>query len=196
MRFSHLLSRFGFMLAAAIVLLALSARTAQTSPAPQQTVWRLLGEENFEQSAVSIANAGDVDNDGVDDIVVGLRAVSLADDGNHTAARLLFGFHAHAHRRTIGIGFVFVQFGSHEQRLQQVIDTFAGDGAGLDHFDIATPFAGQQAGPGQLLINAVGIGARQVDLVNHRNQLEVIFDREISVRERLRFDTLRRIDDQ
>ncbi len=39
-------------------------------------------------------------------------------------------------------------------------------------------------------------GARQIDLVDDRNQLEIVFDREISVRERLRFDALRSIDDQ
>ena len=39
-------------------------------------------------------------------------------------------------------------------------------------------------------------GARQIDLIDYRNQFEIVFDREVSVRERLRFDALRRIDDQ
>ena len=37
---------------------------------------------------------------------------------------------------------------------------------------------------------------RQIDLIDHRNQLEVIFDREIGIGQRLRFDTLRSIDDK
>ncbi len=47
-----------------------------------------------------------------------------------------------------------------------------------------------------LLDRFLRLGARQVDLVNHRNQLEVVFDSEIRIRERLCFDTLRSIDDE
>ena len=36
----------------------------------------------------------------------------------------------------------------------------------------------------------------QIDLVQNRNQLEIVLDREISVRERLRLDALRSIDNQ
>ena len=42
----------------------------------------------------------------------------------------------------------------------------------------------------------VGLRARQIDLVDDRNDLEIVFDREIGVRERLRLDSLRRVDDQ
>ena len=38
--------------------------------------------------------------------------------------------------------------------------------------------------------------ARQVDLVDDRDDLEVVLDREIGVGERLRFDALRRVDQQ
>ena len=41
-----------------------------------------------------------------------------------------------------------------------------------------------------------GLGAGQIDLVDDGNDLEVVLDREIGVRERLRFDALRRIDEQ
>ena len=40
------------------------------------------------------------------------------------------------------------------------------------------------------------LGTRQIDFVNDRDQLEIMFDREISISERLCLDTLRRIDDQ
>ena len=40
------------------------------------------------------------------------------------------------------------------------------------------------------------IGVRQIDLVDHRNDREALFVREMHVRHRLRFHALRRIDDQ
>ena len=40
------------------------------------------------------------------------------------------------------------------------------------------------------------LSARQVNLIDHRDELEVVFDREISVRKRLCFNALRSIDDQ
>ena len=49
---------------------------------------------------------------------------------------------------------------------------------------------------GELDRHAVGIGLRQVDLVHDRHDLEVVLDREIRVRERLRLDPLRRVDDE
>ena len=42
----------------------------------------------------------------------------------------------------------------------------------------------------------VRLRARQVDLVDDRNDLEVVLDREIRVGQRLRLDTLRRVDEQ
>ena len=40
------------------------------------------------------------------------------------------------------------------------------------------------------------IGLRQVDLVDDRDDLEVVLDREVRVRERLRLDPLRGVDDE
>ena len=42
----------------------------------------------------------------------------------------------------------------------------------------------------------VRIGLRQVDLVHDRHDLEVVLDREVRVRERLRLDALRGVDDE
>jgi hypothetical protein len=44
--------------------------------------------------------------------------------------------------------------------------------------------------------DALGLGARQIDLVHGRNQLQPCVDREVGVRDRLRLDSLCRIDDQ
>ena len=47
---------------------------------------------------------------------------------------------------------------------------------------------------GQLQRDAVRVGLRQVDLVDDRNDLELVLDREVGVRERLRLDPLGRVD--
>ncbi len=49
---------------------------------------------------------------------------------------------------------------------------------------------------GQLAGDAVRIGLRQVDLVDDRKQLEVVLDREVGVRDGLRLDSLRGVDDE
>ena len=41
-----------------------------------------------------------------------------------------------------------------------------------------------------------GCGAGQIDLVDDRDDLEVVLDREVRVGERLRLDALRRVDQQ
>ena len=48
----------------------------------------------------------------------------------------------------------------------------------------------------ELLRGAVGIGLREVDLVRGRDDLETAVDGEVRVRERLRLDPLRRVDDE
>ena len=68
-----------------------------------------------------------------------------------------------------GIGLVLVQLGHRQQRFQQLVDAFAGGGAGLDHFRFAAPFAGQQLVGGQLLVDPLRVGARQVDLVQRHH---------------------------
>ena len=49
---------------------------------------------------------------------------------------------------------------------------------------------------GDLGGRALRIGRGQVDLVHDGHDLEVVLDREVRVRERLRLDALRRVDDQ
>ena len=47
-----------------------------------------------------------------------------------------------------------------------------------------------------LPLGLVGLGAGQVDLVDDRDDLEVVLDRQVGVGERLRLDALRRVDQQ
>ena len=51
----------------------------------------------------------------------------------------------------------------------------------------------QADGALDFVLDAVGLGGRQVDLVQHRHDLEIVLKREIRVRHCLRFDALRRI---
>jgi len=44
--------------------------------------------------------------------------------------------------------------------------------------------------------NGVGVGGRQIDLVDDRNDVQVVLDREIGVRECLCLRALRRVDDE
>ena len=45
-------------------------------------------------------------------------------------------------------------------------------------------------------ITRSGLGRRQVDLVQHRHDLDALLDRRVAVGDRLRLDALRRVDDQ
>ena len=49
---------------------------------------------------------------------------------------------------------------------------------------------------GELGRGGVRIGLREVDLVHDRHDLEVVLDREVGVRERLRLDSLGGVDEQ
>ena len=49
---------------------------------------------------------------------------------------------------------------------------------------------------GDLDSSSLGIGLGQVDLVEHRDDLEVVLDRQIGVGKRLRLDPLRRVYDE
>ena len=46
------------------------------------------------------------------------------------------------------------------------------------------------------LRHTIRIGRRKIDFIDHRKDLEIMIQRQIGIRQRLRLDTLRRIDDQ
>ena len=78
-----------------------------------------------------------------------------------------------------------------DDRVEHVLDALAR--LGRDAEDAIRVVADQL---GDLGGRAVGVGLRQVDLVHDRDDLEVVLDREVGVRERLRLDPLRRVDDE
>ena len=74
---------------------------------------------------------------------------------------------------------------------QQLFDAEAGLAADSEH--ILGPAADQA---GELLRVLLGVGRREVDLVQHGNDVEVVLQGQIQVREGLRLDALRRIHQQ
>ena len=77
-----------------------------------------------------------------------------------------------------------------------------GDDALQHFFDPEAPLGGDRdGGEGvepevlvDLLAYALHVGRGQIDLVDHRQKLEIVLEREIEVRDRLRLHSLRRID--
>ena len=76
-------------------------------------------------------------------------------------------------------------------RLKHLLDVLAGLGRDLERV------VGVEADHVlDLLADAVGLGRRQVDLVQDRQDLEMVVERLIDVGERLRLDALGRVDHQ
>ena len=78
-----------------------------------------------------------------------------------------------------------------DDRVEDVLDTLARLRGDAQH---AFRLDAEQLG--KLLGCPVGIRLRQVDLVHDRDDLEVVLEREVRVRERLCLDALRRVDDE
>ena len=78
-----------------------------------------------------------------------------------------------------------------DELLEHVDDAVAGLAG--DPQDVVHRLAEQV---GDLLGDALGLGAGQVELVEHRDELEAVLDREVRVRDGLRLDALRRVDDE
>jgi hypothetical protein len=61
------------------------------TPAPKQLVRRFNGENSFEQQGMTVHRAGDVNADGILDIITGLYTVQSGAGGNHVSARVYSG---------------------------------------------------------------------------------------------------------
>ena len=124
------------------------------------------------------------------------HVVAFADDaidhleiGDNAPERVEYGVEDQTLQRRVGIAFwggYFLNDG-----VQQLRDALAGLAAGPE--DILTR-ATQQLD--DLVFHLVGAGARQVDLVDHRNDLQVVLDGHIEIRDGLRLDTLGGVDNQ
>jgi hypothetical protein len=75
-------------------------------------------------------------------------------------------FQNRADRRTIGIGFEILQIRYQQNHLEQQIETGFGTGRNGHHHHIAAPVLRQQIAVGQLLLDALRLSIRLVDLVD------------------------------
>jgi hypothetical protein len=117
------------------------------------------------------------------------RTLEDADDDHHAAVRVVPRVEDQRLQRRVGVAFGRRQ--PMNDRLEDVLDPATFLGAGED--------GGGAVEPDDLLDLAAGLvwlGARQVDLVDDRDDLEAVVHGEIGVGERLRLDALRRIHQQ
>ena len=117
------------------------------------------------------------------------RAFQHADDDHHAAVGVVPRVENQRLERRVGVAFGRRQPG--HDRLENVLHASALFGTGEDG-GISVKADNFFELPPRL----VGLRARQIDLVDDRDDLEIVVDREIGVGQRLRFDALRRIDQQ
>ena len=124
------------------------------------------------------------------------HVVAFADDaihhleiGDDPPERVEYGVEDQTLQRCLGIAFwggYFLNDG-----VQQLRDALAGLAAGPQ--DILTRTTQQLD---DLVFHLVGAGARQVDLIDHRNDLQVVLDGHIEIRDGLRLYALGGVDNQ
>jgi len=91
MRQKRLLFRLAITICMLVCATLLPASTTQAVPAPQQLVQQIDGQNSFEQLGTSVSAAGDIDGDGVVDVIVGMQTIATAAQGNHVSARIYSG---------------------------------------------------------------------------------------------------------
>src|SRR5262245_11736060 len=87
----RLLLRLAIAACLLVCAAALPASTTRAVPAPQQLVRQIDSQNSFEQLGTSVAAAGDVDGDGVVDIIAGMQTIATNAQGNHVSARIYSG---------------------------------------------------------------------------------------------------------
>ena len=125
----------------------------------------------------------------LDRLAFGERAVDDADVGDHAAVLVELG--VEDQRAGGGVRVAARRRHALDQLVEDLDDALAGLGADAEH---AVGRLADQVG--DLLADPLGLGAREVDLVQARDQLESGLDRQIRVGDRLRLDALRGIDDE
>ena len=120
---------------------------------------------------------------------VSKHAVDDADERDHAAVLVVRGVEDERPRRRVGIA--LGRRDPLDDRVEHLVDVDARLGRDAD--DVSRIAAEQLR---HLVRGSVGIGRGKVDLVHDRDDLELVLDREVGVRERLRLDPLRRVDDE
>jgi hypothetical protein len=102
-----------------------------------------------------------------DEIVAHMQGPVADQHGGHRpAAAIQLGLQHIPHGRACGIGFQILQIGHEQDHLQQQIQVDPHLGGNGHHHGIAAPILRQQAAIGELLLDALRLGIRLVDLVN------------------------------
>ena len=116
-------------------------------------------------------------------------SVDHAHVGDHAAVAVVDGVEDHGPRR--GIRSADRRRDALDDAVEQLLDADARLARDPHHV------VGRAADEvGELLRVLLGLGRRQVDLVQHRDDLEVVLEGEVEVREGLRLDALRGVDEQ
>ena len=117
------------------------------------------------------------------------RAVDHADVGDDAAVLVELGVEDQRARRRVGVA------GRRRDLLHELLEDLL-DALPRLAGDALDAVAGLAEQLGDLLGDALGLGAGQVDLVQARDQLEPGLDREVGVGQRLGLDALRGVDDE
>jgi hypothetical protein len=117
------------------------------------------------------------------------RAVDHPDEGHHATVLVVRRVEDQGPRRRRAVA--FGRRHPLDDRVEHRGDALAG--LGRDPQNVVGLVAEQL---GDVLGHLVGIGGRQVDLVEHRDDLEVVLDRQVGVRQGLGLESLRGVDDQ
>ena len=125
----------------------------------------------------------------LDPVAVAELAVDHPDVGDHAAVGVVDGVEDQRARR--GVGVADRGRGLLDDLVEQLLDAEPGLGRGLQHVGrVAADDAGELRGV------LLGLRGRQVDLVEHRDDVQVGVQREVEVGQRLRLDALRGVDEQ
>ena len=119
----------------------------------------------------------------------GEHAVNDTHVGDDAAVRVVHGIKNHRARGRLGVALGGGD--GLDDAVEQLLDTLTGLAGDLEHLVLVT--ADQLS---NLMGVLLGLSARQVDLVQDRDDREVILEGQVQVRERLCLDALRGIDEE
>ena len=125
----------------------------------------------------------------LDALARGQTSVDHADVGDHASIGVVDGVEDHGAGR--GIGIADGRRDLLDQAIEQFLDPHTGLARNPQH--VLRLAADERC---QLLGVLVGIGRRQIDLVQHGDDVQIVLERQIEVRERLGLDALGGVDEQ
>ena len=132
-----------------------------------------------------------------DEIVADVQGSVLHQYGGHRAAAAVdLRFQHRAARDPFGIGLVLAHFRDEEDHLEQRVEVLALLRGNRHHHGLAAPILGRQIPLGQLLLDAVRIRVRLVDLVDGDQDRDIGHARVVDRFLRLRHDAVVSRDDE